>query len=157
MVASKNIDFEENIVNIAEVFKALGDPVRIQIMNILLDKETCSCVSLVDKLPLELSAVKNHLLELKKANLVNITFTGKKSIYCIEKENLNILSNFLNNYVQNIDALAFSKKVDNKTISLTQVKNVKVESLNSSKTKKTYSYLKQYNYEFPHKKDKNYT
>ena len=42
MGVTKHIGFKEDINSIAEVFKALGHPARIQIMNILLDKESCS-------------------------------------------------------------------------------------------------------------------
>ena len=35
MGVTKHVGFKEDINNIAEVFKALGHPARIQIMNIL--------------------------------------------------------------------------------------------------------------------------
>ncbi|MFC4740282.1 ArsR/SmtB family transcription factor [Flavobacterium ponti] len=153
MGLTKRIGFKEDINNIAEVFKALGHPARIQIMNILLSKESCSCGNIVEILPLAQSTVSNHLLELKKANLVNITFSGKSSIYSVEKDKLNVLNQFISDYIDNLGPETFTKKKTthkSKTISISE----KMEDIKPaiSKKKKSSTNLKQYNYEFTHKK-----
>jgi DNA-binding transcriptional ArsR family regulator len=147
MGLTKRIGFKEDINNIAEVFKALGHPARIQIMNILLDKESCSCGSIVEILPLAQSTVSNHLLELKKANLINISFSGKSSIYSVEKDKLTILNQFISNYIENLGAETF--KANTKTISNDEF--IDDTSLVSS-NKRVSSNLKQYNYKFKHSK-----
>jgi ArsR family transcriptional regulator, arsenate/arsenite/antimonite-responsive transcriptional repressor len=151
MGVTKRIGFEDDINNIAEVFKALGHPARIQIMNILLSRESCSCGNIVEDLPLAQSTVSNHLLELKKANLVNITFSGKSSIYSVEKEKLNVLNQFISNYIDNLGIDTFKKRTLHKTISISD--SLDVKSSNSTvKNKKSASNLKKFNYVFKHKK-----
>ena len=150
MGLTKRIGFKEDINNIAEVFKALGHPARIQIMNILLDKESCSCGNIVEILPLAQSTVSNHLLELKKANLVNISFSGKSSIYSVEKDKLNILNQFISNYIENLGVDTFKKNDNLKTVSNNEFVDHSKSSVSTDK--KACSNLKQYNYKFKHKK-----
>jgi len=148
MGITKRIGFKDDINNIAEVFKALGHPARIQIMNILLNRESCSCGNIVEDLPLAQSTVSNHLLELKKANLVNITFSGKSSIYSVEKDKLNMLNQFISDYIENLGPETFKKKTIHKTISISDKSAVK-----KSTKKKPSLYLKQYNHVFSKKRD----
>lgn len=150
MGVTKHIGFKEDINNIAEVFKALGHPARIQIMNILLSKESCSCGNIVEILPLAQSTVSNHLLELKKANLVNISFSGKKSIYSVKKEKLTIINQFIGNYVDNLSVDVFKNKGTHKTISMTNT--TREVNKNELQKKKSISNLKQFNYQFKKKK-----
>lgn len=151
MGVTKKIGFEDDINNIAEVFKALGHPARIQIMNILLSRESCSCGNIVEDLPLAQSTVSNHLLELKKAKLIAITFSGKRSIYTVEKEKLNVLNQFINTYIENVDSEKSKKKIPHKTISISDTIDFK-HSNSIIKKKKLISNLKKFNYEFKHKK-----
>lgn len=78
MGTTKRAGFESNINEISEIFKALGHPARIQIINSLLIKNNATCGEIVGILPLAQSTVSKHLLELKKANLVNVVNDGKK-------------------------------------------------------------------------------
>lgn len=150
MGTTKRVAFKDDINNIAEVFKALGHPARLQIMNILLHKEFCSCGAIVEVLPLAQSTVSNHLLELKKANLINISFSGKSSIYSVEKSKLNVLSQFISNYIDDLGEDNFKKKSSNRTIKISE----SLEPIKSKLIKKTRtpSNLKQFNYKFKHKK-----
>lgn len=146
MGVTKHVGFKEDINNIAEVFKALGHPARIQIMNILLTRESCSCGNIVEVLPLAQSTVSAHLLELKKANLVNISYSGKSSIYSIETNKLNILNQFISNYIDNLGPDIFKNKTSSKSEIINEIKT------STPKKKKFSTSLKQYNYEFKHKK-----
>ena len=150
MGVTKRIAFKEDINTIAEVFKALGHPARIQIMNILLSKKSCSCGAIVEVLPLAQSTVSNHLLELKKVNLISTSFSGKSSIYSVEESKLNLLNLFISNYIEDLGSDTFSKKSFNKLIPIDN-ENESVKP-NSVKKKKANSALKQHNYEFNHKK-----
>jgi len=94
--------------------------------------------------------VSNHLLELKKANLINITFSGKSSIYSVEKDKLNVLNQFISNYIDNLGPEVFKKKATHKTIPISKVP-LEIKTT-ASKKKKPNNNLKQYNYTFAHKK-----
>ncbi len=143
MQVSKNKDFKEDIKNLAEVFKALGHPARIQIMNILLSRKSCTCGNIVDALPLAQSTVSKHLLELKKANLINITFSGKSSIYTVEKSKLNVLNLFIANYMEGLNHENQNENVELNSIAKTS---------KLQKPKKSRNYLKEFNYQFQKKK-----
>lgn len=53
----------------AEIFKALGDPVRLRIMRLLLERELCVC-ELVHALEMPQYRVSRHLGVLRRAGLV---------------------------------------------------------------------------------------
>ena len=68
---------------LAMLAKALGHPIRVQIVRILAATE--GCVSeIVDKLPLAQSTVSQHLKVLKDAGLVRGTVDGPRMSYCID-------------------------------------------------------------------------
>lgn len=72
---------------LAMLAKALGHPIRVQIVRILAATE--GCVSeLVDKLPLAQSTVSQHLKVLKDAGLVRGTVDGLRMSYCIDPAGL---------------------------------------------------------------------
>ncbi len=72
---------------LASLAKALGHPVRVQIVRIL--AHTTGCVSdLVGKLPLAQSTISQHLKVLKEAGLVRGTIDGPRTCYCIDPDGL---------------------------------------------------------------------
>jgi len=68
---------------LAELCKALGHPVRIQILRILIGRGVCVCGDLVEELPVAQSTVSQHLKVLKKAGLVQGEVDGPRRCYCI--------------------------------------------------------------------------
>lgn len=142
---------KEDINQVANVFKALGHPARIQIMNFLLNTKTATCGEIVGVIPLAQSTVSKHLLELKKAELINISFLGKNSIYSVEKSKLNILSQFIDNYIDNyIDSYDFKPiKLKEKAVNFNKSSSQEVEK---KKITKKHIHLKNFNYEFKNKK-----
>lgn len=139
---TKRSDFQNSFNDLSESFKALGHPARIQIMNILLQKKSCTCGEIVSDLPLAQSTVSKHLLELKKASFVNIQFAGKSTIYSIEENNFQVLIEFLSSYT------IFQKKKENHNLTTFLENN---ENLKSLKTNRKPNFeLKKYNYQFKH-------
>jgi ArsR family transcriptional regulator len=53
----------------AELYKALGDPIRLRILAMLKVREACVC-EMVERLPVSQPAVSQHLRRLKQAGLV---------------------------------------------------------------------------------------
>src|SRR6188768_3891389 len=98
---TKHLDFDTETKTIAEICKALGHPTRMQIMTLLWKKNNRTCGEIVDLIPLAQSTISKHLLELKKANLLNVKNEGKKTIYSIEVEKIQILKKYLTNYLSN--------------------------------------------------------
>lgn len=136
MGISKRLDFDAETNEIGKICKALGHPTRIEIMTLLWKRNNRTCGEIVELIPLAQSTISKHLLELKKANLVNIQNKGKKTIYSVEIENIKILQKYLSSYLSTIQIPEKNKS----TISATKLK-----------FKSKNSHLKQYNYQFPHK------
>ena len=131
----KHLKFDEETEAVGKICKALGHPTRIQIMTLLWKRNNRTFGEIVDLIPLAQSTISKHLLELKKANLVNIKNEGKKVIYSIEVNNLQILKNYFISYLSTIELEEKNKS----TVLATRTRIGRK------------SYLKQYNYQFPDK------
>ena len=74
--------------DLATMSKALGHPVRVQIMRLLRARDTCVTGDLVGELPLAQSTVSEHLRILREAGLVQGEIDGPRTHYCINRERL---------------------------------------------------------------------
>jgi len=95
MGITKTEAFGEQTNQLADVFKAIGHPARISIIEFLAKSNTCICGDLVEVLPLAQSTISKHLSELKNANIIVGTVEGKSTNYCLNKELINSLSTYL--------------------------------------------------------------
>lgn len=73
---------------LATLAKALGHPVRVQIMRLLVRRESCICGEIVAELPLAQSTVSQHLKVLKDAGLIRGEIDGPRTCYCLEPRTL---------------------------------------------------------------------
>ena len=73
---------------LATYAKALGHPIRVQIMRQLERLGACQTGSLVDSLPVAQSTVSEHLRILREAGLVCGEVDGPRRCYCINPEGL---------------------------------------------------------------------
>lgn len=71
----------------ARFAKALGHPVRIQILEILAGQSCCYSGDLCEELPIARSTLSQHLNELKAAGLIQGEVNPPKIKYCINREN----------------------------------------------------------------------
>jgi DNA-binding transcriptional ArsR family regulator len=140
MGTTKHLDFDTETNAIAEICKALGHPTRMQIMTLLWKKNNRTCGEIVALIPLAQSTISKHLLELKKANLLNVKNEGKKTIYSIEVDKIQILKKYLTNYLSN-------RAISN------EKESTALKSIPKKKNENKID-LKQYNYQFPDKKVK---
>jgi ArsR family transcriptional regulator len=69
---------------LAAYAKALGHPVRIQILRLLVRKNACICGEIVDVIDLAQSTVSQHLKVLKDAGLIRGDIDGPRTCYCVE-------------------------------------------------------------------------
>ncbi|WP_052259441.1 metalloregulator ArsR/SmtB family transcription factor [Flavobacterium sp. KMS] len=137
MGVTKHLNFDIETKVVGEICKALGHPTRIQIMTLLWKKNNRTCGEIVELIPLAQSTISKHLLELKKANLVMIKNEGKRIVYSVEIDSIQMLKKYLSSYLS-----TFEVPEKNKSTILTT--KHKTESINGR--------LKQYNYQFPDKK-----
>ena len=84
MGVTKTDHFTDKQNTLAMLFKALGHPARIAIIDYLLKKQECVCGDIVDELPLAQPTISQHLKELKNAGLIKGTVSGTTVCYCID-------------------------------------------------------------------------
>jgi len=73
---------------LAALSKALGHPVRVQIVRLLTLRESCVCGDIVKELPLAQSTVSQHLKVLKDVGLIRGEIDGPRTCYCLEPRTL---------------------------------------------------------------------
>jgi len=69
---------------LARMLKALGNPVRFQIMQTLAERRSCITQEIVDTTPLAQSTVSQHLKVLREAGLIQGEVEGPATCYCID-------------------------------------------------------------------------
>ena len=75
----------------SDVFKALSDPTRIQILELLIQGEACGC-DLLQRVSVSQPTLSYHLSVLTRANLITYKPEGTKHHYHV---NTNVLSNVI--------------------------------------------------------------
>jgi ArsR family transcriptional regulator, arsenate/arsenite/antimonite-responsive transcriptional repressor len=75
--------FDTELQENAILFKALGHPARLAILNFLAGTNTCFTGDISNELPLGRTTVNQHLDELKKSGLIQGHIAGSKTNYCI--------------------------------------------------------------------------
>jgi len=90
----------------AKIFKALSDPVRIEILEFLRDKEKCVC-KIVPHLDLIQPVVSRHLKILKNCGMVTKRKEGNKRFYSIAEPQIfkiidTLTPEIMNSLTQNI-------------------------------------------------------
>mgnify|MGYP006294407971 CR=1 FL=1 len=104
MAINKKEIFEPELIELADLAKALSHPARIAILRTLAEKQVCICGEIVEVMPLAQATVSQHLKELKKAGLITGEVEGKKSCYCINWEALNRFANITEALFQSLEA-----------------------------------------------------
>jgi ArsR family transcriptional regulator len=82
------VEGPEADAELAALTKALGHPVRIQILRLLARRDSCVCGDIVEELPLAQSTVSEHLRILKSVKLVRGEVDGPRTCYCLEPRTL---------------------------------------------------------------------
>lgn len=148
MGITKKKAFDEDVNFIAEIYKALGHPARLQILNVLMENNSCTCGEIVQNVPLAQSTISKHLIELKKANLISEYFEGKKTIFTLKKDGLTKGEDHLIKFIAYCKYKnAFATKKEKK-FEAPSDKTIKLKPKNRTANPN----LRKYNYIFEHKK-----
>lgn len=83
----QGISNDEDLDRAAELFKVLGDPTRLKIINSLILAEICVC-DLADLLGMSQPAVSHHLKVLRQTRLVKYRRSGKTVYYKLDDEHV---------------------------------------------------------------------
>ena len=89
-------------IELARLTKALGHPVRVQILRLLGARDRCYCGDLVDELPLAQATVSQHLKVLRDAGLIQGEIEGPRVCYCARPEALAQLAGLLDGLIAEV-------------------------------------------------------
>ncbi len=95
---SKNIINDENIYDISDFFKILGDSTRLKILCVL-DNNELTVSELSSKLDMTLSAVSHQLKILKSNKIVKFKRIGKNIYYLLDDEHISLLINIAKTHI----------------------------------------------------------
>ena len=78
---------EDDLYDLAELYKVFGDSTRIKILYVLFEQEVCVC-DLAQLLGSSVSAISHQLRVLKQARLVKFRRSGKTIFYSLADEHV---------------------------------------------------------------------
>lgn len=83
----KQMPSEDELYDLAELFKVFGDSTRIKILFALFEQEMCVC-EIADTLEMTQSAISHQLRILKQSKLVGNRREGKQIIYFLADDHV---------------------------------------------------------------------
>jgi ArsR family transcriptional regulator len=86
---------------LVQMLKALGNPVRFEIMRTLAERQTCITQDIVDATPLAQSTVSQHLKVLREAGLIHGEIEGPATCYCIDPAGIRWLKEQIESWLPN--------------------------------------------------------
>lgn len=84
---------------LAKMLKALGNPVRFQIMEFLAANPVCMTNDIVKNTPLAQSTVSQHLKVLREAGLIQGEIEGPATCYCLDPQGIRWLKDQIGNWL----------------------------------------------------------
>ncbi len=95
---AKALPVESENLAMADLFKALGDPTRLRIVQALALEELCVC-DLTALIDVSISAISHQLRLLRNLNLVKFRKSGKMAYYSLDDAHVTELINITREYV----------------------------------------------------------
>ncbi len=92
-------DLTENEARLAQMLKALGNPVRFRIMQYLAEHPECITGDIVEFTTLAQSTVSQHLKVLREAGLIAGEIEGPATCYCVSSAGLRFLKAQVDNWL----------------------------------------------------------
>ena len=84
---------------LARMLKALGNPIRFQIMEYLAANPVCITNDIVKKMPLAQSTISQHLKVLREAGLIRGETEGPATCYCLDPDGIQWLKDQIGNWL----------------------------------------------------------
>ena len=81
---------EDELYDLAELFKVFGDSTRIKILSVLMGEELCVC-DIAEALQMNQSAVSHQLRVLKNAKLIKNRKEGKMVYYALADDHVSTI------------------------------------------------------------------
>jgi len=84
---------------LAKMLKALGNPIRFQIVEFLAEHQLCVTNEIVKNTPLAQSTVSQHLKVLREAGLIQGEIEGPATCYCLDPDGFRWLKEQIGNWL----------------------------------------------------------
>lgn len=84
---------EKGYIDNALMLKALSDPTRVKIFDMISYGELCAC-ELLEQFNISQPTLSYHMKILSEVNLINSRKDGKWMKYCLNKQSINMLRDF---------------------------------------------------------------
>ncbi len=91
MGSSHTDSFSREHLELADLFKAIGHPARLAIVQAIAAQQACVCGEFVEITGLSQATVSQHLKELKSAGFIQGRIEGPKTCYCLSASALELL------------------------------------------------------------------
>ncbi len=98
---NKDVRLSADDVRLAQMLKALGNPIRFQIVKTLAERQTCITNEIVESTTLAQSTVSQHLKVLREAGLIQGEVEGPATCYCLNPEGILWLKRQFGNWLPN--------------------------------------------------------
>ena len=95
MGITKTESYTDQTLMLAGLFKALGHPARLAILQYISKQSSCICGDIVSELSLSQASISRHLQELKTVGLIKGEISGTSVCYCLNNEHIPYVSQFL--------------------------------------------------------------
>jgi len=90
-------ELKMEVDTLAKIFKALGHPTRVKIVEHLIKINSCVCGEIVSIFPFSQSTISQHLKLLKESGIVHGEIEGPKTCYCVDFDVLNKFKKYVSN------------------------------------------------------------
>ena len=94
---------KEKVYEFDQIFKALGDKHRLQILNMLLEKER-NAGEILEAVDVVQSTLSHHMKSLSESGLVKVRKSGKWTYYSVSQEAIQAAYDFLKQYLDGENA-----------------------------------------------------
>ncbi len=84
---------EDDLINYAEIFKALGHPTRLEIVKGLVDRDETNVSKMINRIDISQSNLSQHLAILRRTRLVKCTKKGQQVCYKVEDDKIKKIIN----------------------------------------------------------------
>lgn len=88
--ALSEIPADNELNELAQLFRIFGDPTRIRILYLLFEEDMCVC-DIAEALNMTVSAISHQLRILKDSKLVKYRKEGKSVIYSLADEHVKLI------------------------------------------------------------------
>jgi ArsR family transcriptional regulator len=99
MIPIFSLSIPEQRLRLVQMLKALGNPIRFQIIETLAQRQVCITAEIVATTPLAQSTVSQHLKVLKHAGLIRGEIEGPATCYCLDEENIRWLKDQIESWL----------------------------------------------------------